>query len=320
MVEFRPRPVRLALAVLVVLSSTVLAQERQPPKVVTLIVAGGAGDSLDQTGRAFAGALSASLGQSVVVQNVPGAMTDGLARLRNAAPDGLTLGVIGSFAITAPLSGAVPFGPKDLSYLAHLGRDTFVLAVPQSSPYRTLRDYLAAGSGVRTPLSMGTAGPGTLSHVAAASIQQVAALNLAIVPFLGSAGLLTAVRENRVASGIVVQSEISPQGAGPRPLATFGHIRSARLSSVPTGAEQNLTGVPAGPWLGIGAPVGVAEPVKSALVAAITQASEDPKWKAFVQGKGLTGGLMTGPPLDRFIDSDIEALRVTMQSLGLLVR
>ena len=59
---------------------------------------------------------------------------------------------------------------------------------------------------------------------------------------------------------------------------------------------------------------------KSALVAAITQASEDPKWKAFVQGKGLTGGLMTGPPLDRFIDSDIEALRVTMQSLGLLVR
>ena len=96
--EFRPLSVGLALAVLVLLSSTVPAQERQPPKVVTLIVAGSAGDSLDQTGRAFAGALSASLGQSVVVQNVPGAMTDGLARLRNAAPDGLTLGVIGSFA------------------------------------------------------------------------------------------------------------------------------------------------------------------------------------------------------------------------------
>ena len=323
MIRRRPLLVQLGLAGAVLLSATVAAQERQPTKIVTLIVAGSAGDNLDLAGRAFADALKASLGQSVVVQNVPGAMTAGLARLHDAAPDGLTLGMVGSFAITVPLSGGVPFGPRDLSYLAHLGRNTFVLAVPSGSPYQTLRDYLAAGSGVTPPVSIGTAGAGTLSHVAAASIAQVAAVNLNIMPFPGSAGVLGAIRENRVASAILVQSEISPHaahGVGPRPLATFGDIRSARFPSVPTGAEQNLTGTPAGPWLGVGAPPGLAEPVRKALVAAITQACDDPKWKAFVQGQSLTGGLMTGSTLDRFVDSEIEALRVTMRSLGLLVR
>jgi tripartite-type tricarboxylate transporter receptor subunit TctC len=304
-------------------STGAAAQERPSGKVVTLIVAGSAGDGLDVAGRVFAEALAASLGQPVAVQNVQGAMTLGLARIRDAAPDGSTLGMVGSFAITAPLSGAVPFGPKDLSYLAHLGRDTFVLAVPQASPYRTLRDYLAAGSGVTPPVSIGTAGPGTLSQVAAASIAQVAAVNLSITPFAGSAGALAAIRDNRVASAVLLQSDISPHaahGIGPRPLAVFGDVRLARLSGVPTGAEQNLTGVPTGPWLGVGGPPGLAEPVRRVLVAAIERAAEDPKWKTFVQRQGLVGSLMTGGPLERFIETDIEALRTTMRSLGLLAR
>jgi tripartite-type tricarboxylate transporter receptor subunit TctC len=314
---------RLAVAVFLLLGSPVLAQERPPVRTVTVIVAGNQGEGLDQAGRIMAAALAANLGQTVAVQNVPGAMTAGLARLRDAAPDGLTLGMVGSFAITAPLSGAVPFGPRDLSYLAHLARDTFVLAVPQASPYRTLRDFLAAGSGVTPPVGIGTAGAGTLAHVAAASIAQVAAVNLNIVPFPGPAALWTAVRDNRVASGVLLQSEISPhfsRGVGPRPLAVFGDIRSSRLAGVPTAAEQNLTGTPAGPWIGIGAPPGLTEPARKGLVAAITKAADDPKWKAYVQAQGLAGGLLTGATLDRFIDSDIESLRVTMQSLGLLVR
>ena len=194
MIRRRPLLVQLALAGTLLLSSTVVAQERYPAKAVTLIVAGSAGDNLDLAGRAFADALKSSLGQSVVVQNVPGAMTGGLTRLHDAPSDGYTLGMVGSFAITAPLSGGVRFGPRDLSYLAHLGRDTFVLAVPPASPYRTLRDYLAAGSGVTAPVSIGTAGQGTLSQVAAASIAQVAAVNLSIMPFPGSAGVLGAIR------------------------------------------------------------------------------------------------------------------------------
>jgi tripartite-type tricarboxylate transporter receptor subunit TctC len=323
MIRRRTLQAALVLATTVLLSLTGVAQERYPAKAVTLIVPGGADGGLDLAGRAFADALQASLGQAIVVVNAPGALTDGLARLHDATPDGYTLGMVGSFAITAPLSGGVRFGPKDLSYLAHLGRDTFVLAASPRSPYRTLRDYLAAGAGVTPPVGIGTAGPGTLSHVAAASIAQVAGVNLAIMPFPGSAGALSAVGDNRVASAIVLQSDIgahAAHGAGPRPLATFGDIRSPRLPGVPTAAEQNLTGVPSGPWLGIGGPPGLSDGVRKALAAAIIKAADDPKWKAFVQGQGLTGSLMTGAVLERFVDGDVEALRVTMQSLGLLAR
>ena len=324
MIRRRPLLTRLALVVAaLLLASPGLAQERPPAGSVVLIASGNAGDSLDQAARAFAEALKGSLGQPVAIQNVPGAMTSGLTRLHGAAPDGLTLGMVGSFAITASLSGGVPFGPKNLTYLAHLGRDTFVLAVPQASPYKTVRDFLAAGSRVAPPVTIGTAGAGTLSHVAAASIAQVAAVNLSIMPFPGSAAVWTAVRDNRVASAILLQGEISPHashGVGPRPLATFGDIRSGRLPTVPTAAEENLTGTPAGPWLGLAAPPGLAESARAALVSAITRAADDPKWKAYVQAQGLSGGLLTGPTLDRFIDSDVESLRVTMQSLGLLVR
>jgi tripartite-type tricarboxylate transporter receptor subunit TctC len=323
MMRRRPILEMLSLVGALLVCAPGAAQERPSGKAITLIVAGSAGDGLDLAGRAFAEALTSTLGQPVAVQNVSGAMAAGLVRIRDAAPDGSTIGMVGSFAITGPLSGTVPFGPKDLSYLAHLGRDTFVLVVPAGSPYRTLRDYLAAGSGVTPPMSIGTAGPGTLSQVAAASIAQVAAVNLAITPFPGSAGVLSAIRDNRVASAILLQSDIGPHaahGAGPRPLATFGDVRLARLSSVPTAAEQNLSGTPAGPWLGVGAPPGLADPVRRTLVTAIERAAEDPRWKAFVQRQGLTGSLMTGPTLERFIESDVEALRVTMRSLGLLVR
>jgi len=320
MIRSRPLLVKLALAGVLLLWSTAWAQERYPARPVTLIVPGSAGDGLDLAARALAESLQANLGQTVAVVNVQGAMTNGLTRLHDAAPDGYTLGMVGSFAITAPLSGGVRWGPKDLSYLAHLGRATFVLAVPSGSPYRTLRDYLSAGSGVGSPIAIGTAGAGTLSHVAAASIGQVAAVNLAITAFQGTAALRTAVGENRVASGFLLLSDVGGGAGGPRPLATFGDIRSPRFPDVPTAAEQNLSGVPSGPWLGVGGPPGLPEPVRKTLVAAIVKASEDAKWKALVQRQGVTGSFMTGSDLDRFVDSDIEGLRVTMQSLGLLGR
>lgn len=299
------------------------AQERYPSRSVTLIVPADSGSGLDRLGRTFAAALTSTLGQSVVVQNVPGAAANGLVRLQGAKPDGYTIGIVGSFAITAPLSGVVPFGAKDLSYLAYLAKDTFVLAVPASSPYRTLRDYVAAGTGVVPPVVVGVSGRGTLSHVAAASMAQVGAMNLSIVLSSGSLASLRGILDSHLASAILLQSEIAPHvapGRGPRILATFGDIRSARLPDVPTANEQDMSGLPSGPWRGLAGPPGLPQPIRAALVSAVTKASEDPQWKRFVQRQALTGSLRTGAELERYLEGEREALRLTMQSLGLLAR
>jgi len=314
---------KLGFGVALLLPLTAETQERYPNRPVTLMVAADAGSSLDLLGRAFGDALKSALGQSVVVQNVPGATANGLVRLHGAKPDGYTLGVVGSFAITMPLSGEVPFGPKDLSYLAYLANDTFVLAVPASSPYRTLRDYMAAGTGVVPAVVVGVSGRGTLSHVAAASMAQVGAMNLSIVPSAGSMASLRGILDSRLASAILVQSELVPHlgpGRGPRVLATFGDIRSARLTDIPTAQEQNMSGLPSGPWRGLAGPPGLPQPIRAALVTAITKAYEDPQWKAFVQRQALTGSLRTGAELERYLEGETGALRLTMQSLGLLAR
>jgi len=188
-------------------------------------------------------------------------------RFHDAKPDGYTLGVVGSFAMTTTLGGVVPFGPKDLSYLAYLARDTFVLAVSATSPYRTMRDYVAAGTGVVPAVVVAVSGKGTLSHVAAASMAQVGAMNLSIVPSAGSMASLGAILDNRVASAVLVQSEVAPHlspGRGPRVLATFGDIRSARLPDIPTAQEQNMSGLPSGPWRGLAGPPGLPQPIRAA--------------------------------------------------------
>jgi tripartite-type tricarboxylate transporter receptor subunit TctC len=315
--------VALGFALAALAPLTVTAQERYPSRAITLVVPADAGSSLDLLGRAFAEALRSPLGQSIAVRNVPGATAGGLTQLHAAAADGYTLGVVGSFAITTTLGGGVPFGPGDLSYLAHLGRDTFVLAVPAGSPYRSLRDYLAAGSGVAPPVPIAISGKATLSHVAAGSIAQVAAMNLAPVPSAGSMASLGAILDNRVASAILVQSEVAPHvgtGRGPVILATFGDTRSTRFPGIPTAAEQNLSGLPPGPWRGLAAPPGLPQPIKATLIAAIAKAYEDPQWKAFHQRHSLSGGLRTGAELDRYLEGEVESLRLTMMSLGLLAR
>jgi putative tricarboxylic transport membrane protein len=313
-----------AVALAALIPSVVGGQSsRYPAREVSLIVPADPGSGLDLLGRAFAKALKGPLGQPIVVQNVPGASSTGLVRLHDSRPDGYTLGVVGSFALTTPLSGAVVFRPTDLTYLAHLAKDTFVLAVPANSPYRSPRDYAAASSGVVPPLAIAVAGKGTLSHVAAASLAQVGAVNLTIVPSVGSMASLGAILNGTVASAILVQSEVTPHlghDRGPRVLATFGDVRSAKLPDIPTAAEQNMSGLPTGPWRGLAAPPGLPEPIRSTLAAAITNASEDPEWKAFVQRQGLTGRLLTGAELDRYLDAETGALRLTMQSLGLLTR
>src|SRR5262249_60653575 len=98
----------------------------------------------------------------------------------------------------------------------------------------------------------------------------------------------------------------------------FGEGRSEKLPAVPILKEQGVTGVPAGPWQGVAAPKGVPEAVKSALVAAIARAVQDPQWKAFLRDNGLASYFLTGPALDAFLNSEIETLGALIKSAGLV--
>ena len=317
-----------AVAVLTTLGASLLpsaaptlAQERYPSQAITLIVPFAAGGGTDLVARAFADALKKAVGQPVAVQNLPGAGSAvGTTKLHGARPDGYTLGMTGGFLVTTSLRGAAKFPATDLTHLARLSLETFVLAVPAASPHTSLREYLDAARAAPGSTSIGTAGAGALTHLAAEALAQRAGAKLNVVHFAGGAKEITALLGGHVQSGVFSQVEVLPHvgpSGGARVLATFGDARSDKLPDVPTLKERGLTGVPAGPWQGIAAPKGLSDPVRTTLAGAVTRAAQDPQWTGFLRQNGLSSHFLTGPALDAFLAAEIDSLGALIKSAGL---
>lgn len=315
----------LALAALALGAASAIApaaaQDRYPSQPVTLIVPFTAGGGTDLVARAFAEALKKELGQPVTILNVPGAgSATGTTKLHGSKPDGYTLGMVGGFLVTTSLRGAAKFPATDLTHLARLSAETFVLAVPSASPYRTLGEYLDAGKKAPGSIGAGTAGAGALTHLAAEALSQRTGARLNVVHFAGGAKEIAAVLGGHVHGGVFSQVEVLPHagaGGGLRVLATFGEARSEKLPDVPTLKELGVTGVPAGPWQGIAGPKWLPERVKATLVAAATKASHDREWQAFLKTNGLASQLLAGTSLDHFLQAEVQSLGALLKSVGL---
>jgi tripartite-type tricarboxylate transporter receptor subunit TctC len=304
------------------LAPGVQAQDKYPTRPVTVIVPFAAGGGTDLVARAFAEALKKELGQSVVIENVPGGGSAiGTARLHAARPDGYTLGMVGGFLVTTSLQGAAKFPATDLTHLARLSAETFVLAVLADAPWKGFGAFVESSRKDPGKVTLGTAGAGALTHLAAEALSQKTGAGFNIVHFAGGAKELAAVLGGHVAAGVFSQVEVLPH-AGPggklRVLAVFSDTRTDKLPEVPTLRELGVAGVPAGPWQGVAAPRGLPDPVKAALVEAATRASRDAAWQEFLKKSGLASRFLTGPDLDAFIRQEVESLGALLRAVGLL--
>src|SRR3990172_190666 len=228
-----------------------------------------------------------------------------------------TLGMPGGFLVPTTLRGQAKFPATDFTHLARLSLETFVLAVPAASPYRSLAEYLDAARKAPGSVSVGTAGAGALTHLPAAALGQKSGAKLNIIHFAGGAKEIAAVLGGHAASGVFSQVEVLPHAGaagGLRVLATFGEARSDKLPEVPTLKEQGIVGVPPGPWQGIAAPKDLPAPHRITLVTAITRAAQEPSWKAFLQQSGLASHFLSGAALDTFLKDEIETLGALLKA------
>jgi tripartite-type tricarboxylate transporter receptor subunit TctC len=303
------------------LVSPAAAQERYPGKPLSVIVPMSPGGGTDLVGRAFAEALKKPLGQSVVVENVPGAGSAiGTTKLHGSRPDGYTLGVVGGFLVSTSLLGAAKFPATDLSHLARLSQETFVLAVKSDAPWKTLPEFANASKREPGKVTLGTAGSGALTHLAAEALSQRTGAQFNIIHFAGGAKELTAVLGGHVSGGVFSQVEVLPHSAAGgqlRTLAVFGDRRSDKLPAVPTLGELGIRGVPPGPWQGLAGPKALPDGVKKTLIEAAGKASQDPAWLDFLAKSGLSPAFLTGPELDAFIRQEVEMIGGLLTSVGL---
>lgn len=256
-----------------------------PDKTITLVVPFPPGGSTDQMARAIAPKMQASLGQTVIIDNKPGATgTIGAGFVKRASPDGYTLLVtsLGPLVIVPHLLPNVPYNAaKDFDYITVGLQSPNVLVVPINSPYKTLADLVAAEKANPGKLSFGSSGSGSSDHLATEIFWQQTGTSGIHVPYKGGGPAITDAIGGQL-DGLFanVNSVIQYIKAGKlRPLAVAGTKRSPVLPEVPTFGEVGLKDVVSYGWQAVVAPKGLSADVKQKIFQSIASALNDPQVK-----------------------------------------
>lgn len=274
------------------LGGTSALAQAYPTKPVTIIVPFAAGGTTDILARIIGQALTAELGQPVVVDNRAGAGGNiGGQAAAKAAPDGHTLfmGTVGTHAINASLYKKMPFDPvKDFAPLTRVANVPNLLVANPAQPYKSVKDLIAYAKANPGKVNFGSSGNGSSIHLSGELFKSLAKVDMQHVPYKGSAPAVTDLLGNQI--GIMfdnMPSAIQHVRSGKLvPLAVTTAKRSPELPNVPTIAEAGVPGYEATSWFGMFAPAGTPAPVLAKLNAAIVKVLAQPDVKKKINEQG----------------------------------
>lgn len=305
----------------ILLALPVAAAAQFPSRQITLIVPIPPGGAPDIAARLIGQKLAESLGQPVVVENRTGANGNIASDLvAKAQPDGYTLGLLADSQITInPHLYKMPLDTlRELTPVATVAANQFVLTVHPSLPVRTFPEFIELARKSNPPLAYASGGNGSQHHLTMEMLKQRAGINLLHVPFKGGAPAATAT----VAGDTVAMwsgSSNAPQiKAGRlRPLAVSGAQRSPQYPDLPTIGEF-YPGFENSIWLGLFGPAGIPENALSRMRTEVRRVleSDDVKQKMNAAG-GLDPFVTTPQEFSALIRRDFEKYAKIVKDLGL---
>lgn len=283
-------------AALATVAAPALAQAAWPERPVRILVSFPPGGSSDLVARLLAEKLSASLGQQFVVENKPGAAgTVAATALQEAAPDGYTfmLSNLTPFNVAPVRFPDTPYDPiADFDHITYIGTVNLALFVSPGLEITSLSDMISAAQAEPESYEYGSSGVGSWGHVIAEHFQNVTETELFHIPYKGSGPMRLDFRSGVVPAifDAVPQNLPSVEDGTAVALAVSATERLPSLPDVPTFTELGYD-VVAENWLGVSAPAGVPEEIKSKLDAALTEAMG----AADVMAQFDTWGLVRAP-------------------------
>lgn len=283
-----------------------------PLKPIRLVVPNAPGGAADLTARAVAQKLAADLGQSLVVDNKPGAGGVVAGELVARAPaDGHTLLLVSSgTAVSAALFRTLPFDTlRDFAPVSMLA--TFDLAlVAAPGRFAGIAELLAWAAAHPGQLDIGTPNVGTTQHLAAELLLSSAGIRAQVVPFNGTPPVLTALRGGEIHAAVDILGPLMPQVAAGsvQPLAVLGPKRAAQWPRVPALRESGgrLAGFDVSSWNGLAAPAGTPASVVERLSRATQAAMSMPDVKARLVEQNLSAQGSTPQALASLLQHDIR--------------
>jgi tripartite-type tricarboxylate transporter receptor subunit TctC len=312
----------------VVLTQSRIAPAQTPwpsEKPIRLIVPFAAGGSTDGIARMIAEELRSRIGQSVVVENRPGAgSTLGTGQVAKAAPDGYTLlvSVISASSVGSTLyRGRIDWdADKSFAHIADILRTPYALMTNKNAPFSTLADFVANAK--KNPgVPFGTSGTGSIPHLVMLRFAKAAGIELTHVPYKGGAPAVTDAIGGQiplVMDGLAAAVPHLKSGAL-KGLGVTSKNRSAALPELATFVEQGYPDFVVEGWAGIAAPAGTPKPILEKLASAIKEIMALPAAQERYRAASSTGGSLTLDEWQRFVREDAQTWRPLVLQSGATV-
>jgi len=296
-----------------------------PEKPIRVIVPFPAGTTGDLNVRELAPFVSDRLGQSVIVENRPGAGGSiGSAMVAHSPPDGHTVLFMVSSAVTVypHLQKTLSFDPvKDLRPLIVTVRAGTIVVVNASSSIQSFKDLIAAAKANPGGLTYASSGPGSVQHVMGERLKKMADIDLLHVPYKGDAPALTDLIGGQVdvAFGFAFATLPHIRSGKLRPLAVTSAKRLSALPDVPTIAESGVQGYSEHVWAGFAVPAVTPRPVVDKLYQAFHSAASLPEYRQLVESRGTESLASTQEEAVALLKTDYERNRRVVKELGLQI-
>jgi tripartite-type tricarboxylate transporter receptor subunit TctC len=286
-----------------------------PAKPLRLICPFPPAGAVDIASRATAHELTKILGQTVTVENRPGAGGNiGGAEAARSAPDGYTLFMTtsGIQAINPALYAKMPFDPnKDLAMVAPLVSLNNVLVLHPSVPAKSVKEVIALAKTQPGKLNFAHSGSGTSIHMSGAMFMHLTGTDMIAIPYKGSGPAITDLLAGQVMMMFDnIPSSLPHIKAGKlRALATTGAKRDPALPDLPTMAEAGVPGYESGVWFGLAAAAGTPKEIIAKLNAAAVQGTKSPEFVKRMTDLGYN--IIQGTPEDMAAMNRAEIARWT---------
>ena len=275
---------RLAFAATIAastLTGSAAATQSYPSHIITLVVPFPAGGPTDTIGRVLADGLQTALGQTVIIENVPGATGSiGTAKVARANADGYTL-ILGTVATHVFNGAAYALNydvARDFDPISLIAFDPQVIAVRKGFPATDLRQLIAWLHNNPDKATAGTAGVGSTSHISAVNFQKLTGTQFGFVPYRGLGPAMRDLMSGHIDILFDLAANSIPQvkAGSINALAVTAANRLASAPEVPTVDEAGLTGFHFVNWHAVWTPRGTPADVNAKLNAAVRKTLADP--------------------------------------------
>jgi tripartite-type tricarboxylate transporter receptor subunit TctC len=298
------------------------AAQEWPTRPIRIVVPFATGGSADVYARFLAQRLPAILGQSVVVENRPGAgAVIGTDLVAKSPADGYTLLLMSNtHTVNETLVANKPYNlTRDFVAVAPINYADLIFVAHPSVPANNVRDLLKMARERPGKLNYASSGTGTPYHMAGELFKAMSGVYLVHIPYKGSSGARTDLLGGQVDLMFdAVTTMVEQVKAGKvKAIATTGKSRSAVLPNVPTVHESGVPNYEATIWLGVLAPKGTPAPVVNRLNEAISRIVGQPEVQQGWTQQGATGMVMNPQVFDKYVQDDIQKWAKLIQSANI---